>query len=162
VQKEQGVQYLTEHEYASRVEGLHTNWANHRQRWHYHQATIDWLKKIEPETVLEVGSLGIRLTDKSDTMDLNSRWRIEDPDIDFVHDMTEVPWPVGRYDAVVGLRSFHYCGDKFVSVFGEAMRVGWAVILALPDDFDISSLPKPTDQLEGLPTKTNLYLWKSE
>jgi hypothetical protein len=96
-------------------------------------------------------------------MDINERWRVDDPDIDYLHDMRDIPWPVrDDYDVVVGLRSFHYCGDKFEAVFEEAMRVGRAVILALPDDFDISTLPLPTEQKLALPTRTNLYLWRSE
>lgn len=156
------MRYLTEDEYARRVEGLHANWENYPERWHYHQRTIEWLQQLEPASVLEVGSLGIRLTDKSDVMDFNKRWRINDPDVDFVHDMRELPWPVDDYDVVVGLRSFHYCGDKLRAVFDEAMRVGGAVILALPVDFDISSLPEPDETSEMLPTRTVLYRWKSE
>ena len=155
------MRFLTEDEYASQVKDTHSNWQNYRERWRYHEATIEWLEELQPETVLEVGSLGIRLTDRSKTMDLNERWRLEDPDIDFVHDMREIPWPVGEYDVVVGLRSFHYCGDKLAAVHAEARRVGRAVILALPRNFDISPLPEPDRTLEGLPTNTNLYLWKS-
>jgi len=156
------MRFLTEDEYGRQVDGLHKNWENFRERWHYHQAAIDWLRDLKPESVLEVGSLGIRLTDRSDTMDLNERWRIAAPDIDFIHDMRDIPWPVGHYDVVVGLRSFHYCGDKLQSVFAEASRVGDSVILALPRDFDVSTLPVPRKTVEGLPTRTNLYLWRSE
>ena len=155
------MRFLTEEEYAKQVEGTHTNWQNYRDRWGYHQATIEWLKEINPETILEVGSLGIRLTDRSETMDLNERWRIENPDIDYIHNMLDLPWPVGQYDVVVGLRSFHYCGDKLADVHSEALSHGRNVILALPRDFDISALPEPDRTIEGLPTNTNLYLWKS-
>jgi len=155
------MRYLTKEEYVRRVEGTHQNWRNYTGRWHYHQAAIDWLKQLEPESVLEVGSLGIRLTDRSETLDFNQRWKLDKPDIDYVHDMRDVPWPVGRYDVVVGLRSFHYCGDKLRAVFDEASRVGSTVILALPSDFDISSLPAPDERLDGLPTRTNLYRWTS-
>src|SRR5687767_12725629 len=155
------MRYLTEAEYNERVEGLHSNWDNYRNRWHYHQLTIDWLKELHAEAVLEIGSLGIRLTDRSEAMDFGSRWDIDKSDVDYMHDMREIPWPVGHYDAIVGLRSFHYCGDKLRDVFDEAMRVGDAVILALPHDFDISPLPAPDRTAERLPTNTNLYLWKS-
>ena len=154
--------YLTEEEYNERVAGLHSNWSNYQNRWHYHKLAIEWLKRLEPESVLEIGPLGIRLTDQSHTMDFGDRWDIDKSDVDFMHDMTQIPWPVGYYDVVVGLRSFHYCGDKLPEVFAEAMRVGRMVILALPHDFDISSLPVPDDKAERLPTNTNLYLWESK
>lgn len=156
------MRYLTETEYTQRVEGLHVNWENHANRWHYHQLAIDWLKRLEAESVLEIGSLGIRLTDRSEAMDFAEGWDIDKSDVDYMHDMREIPWPVGRYDAVVGLRCFHYCGDKLPAVFAEAQRVGRAVILALPHDFDISSLPAPDEKSDRLPTNTILYLWKSE
>ena len=155
------MEYLTEEEYVRRVDGLHENWKNHKNRWHYHQKAIDWLKQLAAESVLEVGSLGIRLTDRSVAMDFDQGWNIDKSDVDFLHDMREIPWPVDHYDAVVGLRCFHYCGDKLADVFAEAQRVGDAVILALPRDFDISPLPQADEVAERLPTNTNLYLWKS-
>lgn len=156
------MQYLTEEEFGRKVEGLHVNWENYPERWPYHQRAIDWLKRLEAQSVLEIGSLGIRLTDRSEAMDFDSRWRIDKSDVDYLHDMREIPWPVGHYDAVVGLRSFHYCDDRLRDVFDEARRVGDNLILALPEDFDISSLPEPDEKDLGLPTRTNIYVWKSK
>jgi hypothetical protein len=155
------MQYLTEDEYEAKVDGLHINWENFRNRWHYHQKTIEWLKMLQASKVLEIGSLGIRLTDHSHTMDIEDGWKIDKSDVDYIHNMKDIPWSVDTdYSVVVGLRCFHYCGDKLREVFDEARRVGKAVILALPHDFDISSLPKPDEAIEKLPSNTNLYLWK--
>jgi hypothetical protein len=152
------MEYLTEEAYSQKVEGLHVNWQNYQERWPYHAKAIEWLKKLEPESVLEIGSLGVRLTDKSQAMDFDERWKIDRSDVEFIHDMREIPWPVGHYDVVVGLRCFHYCGDKLVEVFDEARRVGANLILALPHDFDLSPLPPPDETSERLRSNTVVAL----
>lgn len=104
-------------------------------RWDYHNAAIDILKKIKPKSILEAGTMNILLTNISDTIDLDMPdwgWRLTyEPTYNY--DLTKIPWSClkdKQYDVFVALRVFHHMGDE-AKYLKEMERVSNHIILAL-------------------------------
>jgi len=148
--------YLTKAEYKKSVKGLHTNWDNYEDRWLYHRQAIKWLKELKPEKVLEIGGLGIKLREDSDTLDFDKRWHIEKK-CTYNKDIREIPWGISKYDCIVALRVFHHTDIK--KTFTEAKKHAPIIILALPSNFNISELPELDETIKFKPGST-IYLWK--
>lgn len=124
--------YLTKEKYIELTKGyLSKNWERARQRWPYHQYVRDLLMRIDPQTILEAGSMGVKLCEESETIDYSeSGWKkFYTPTYD--HDLHILPWPVGEYDVFVALRVFHHLIDKPKDYIDEMQRISDYAIIAL-------------------------------
>lgn len=104
-------------------------------RWNYHKKAVELLKELRPKSVLEAGSMGIFLTDKSDSIDLDIPewgWRLSyEPTYNY--DLTELPWkPIAdkQYDVFVALRLFHHFENER-AYLKEMERISNKIILVL-------------------------------
>ncbi len=130
------------------------NWHDFEQRWLYHKQAIKWIKALQPKTILEIGGLGVKLDDKSDTLDYErSGWRV---DSDWTYNQNingELDIP--HYDLIVALRVYHHSCD-FDKNFKEVKKHCDNLILALPKEYPLTE--KPDEMVEC--GNTNIYLWK--
>jgi SAM-dependent methyltransferase len=109
------------------------NWDHAEQRWRYHKKAVDMLIKMKPNTILEAGSLGIKLCEQSETIDYSeSGWEsFYTPTYD--HDLKELPWPVKTYDVFVALRVFHHLTDKPHEYLDEMKRISKQAMIAVDE-----------------------------
>jgi hypothetical protein len=104
-------------------------------RWNYHEKAVEILKEINPKTILEAGSMGIFLTNESDSIDLDMPewgWRLTYKPT-YTYDLTKMPWkPIKdkQYDVFVALRVFHHMYDE-ARYLKEMERISNKIILAL-------------------------------
>ena len=134
-------------------------------RWSYHEKAVEILEKIHPKTVLEAGSMGIFLTNMSDSIDLDMpewSWRLTyDPTYNY--DLRNVPWPIRdkQYDVFVALRVFHHMEDqeKFLK---EMERISNHIILAFPQyTSDVyERIKTPTEKYHFDDTDTTVIYYK--
>ena len=125
------------------------------RRWEYHAKAIGLLEPIDYNTVLEAGTMGVRLCDCSDTIEYDI------PELKFDlyfeptynHDLKSLPWCVGdkQYDVFIALRVFHHnkLRDKPQEYLKEMKRISNHILLALPKKMaEIYKLiSKPTQEI---------------
>jgi hypothetical protein len=154
------LEYLTQEQFNQKAEFINANfktknYRNYKDRWLYHRQAIDWIKELKPKTILEIGGLGMRLTNISDVMDYDkSGWAVDNAwtynqDIDGELDLPQ-------YDLIVALRVYHHSKD-FEKSFNNIKKYCKHLILALPKEMLVTgytSVIKCKD--------SNIYLWKSE
>lgn len=154
------MKYLTKKDYLTKTDDINKNfptknWKDNDVRWLYHKKAIEWIKELKPKTILEIGGLGVKLTDKSDTADyVKSGWSI-DSEIQYQQDINE-KWELNDYDMIVALRVLHHAKD-FKFSFNELRKHCNYLILALPKEMKV---PTYDDYQECL--NSNIYLWKSK
>jgi hypothetical protein len=160
------MKYLTHESFLEQVEYLKkqnpTHWGHTEykpsqprsiDRWSYHKKAIEILKKIQPKSVLEAGSMGIFLTDSSDSIDLDIPewgWRLSYTPT-YNHDLTHIPWAGitdKQYDVFVALRVFHHMEDQ-ERFLKEMERISDHIILAFPQ--------YASDVYESIKTPTEKY-----
>lgn len=112
------------------------HWKSNVERWEYHEKVVNLLKDIDFKTVLEAGTVGVKIYEDSDTIDLDkphSSWKqyIEPT---YKQNLKNIPWCVdnNKYDVFIALRVFQYLTDKPKEYIDEMFRVSKHVILALP------------------------------
>lgn len=144
-------------------------------RWVYHELAANCLSKINPQSVLEIGTMGIKVFDSSITMDydVGAGWIADKPDVE--HNAKEIPWPFlnRQFDCIIALRVFHHLHPKQRECFNEAKRVAKNVILVIPDSYQETHIGSKAIQLidlidwnHGIPPKMyvntghgNFYFW---
>jgi hypothetical protein len=141
-----------------------TNVNNHR--WEYHEKVIDLLKTIEFDSVLEAGTMNIKIYSDSDTIDYNlpnSGWYLYYTPT-HIHDLRQIPWCIDdkKYDVFIALRVFHHLLDKPQKYFNEMKRISNHIILALPDNVAeiYKKIQSPTLELICLYTDTVILYYK--
>ena len=107
-------------------------WKKQESRWRYISHVIEIIKKANPQNVLELGNMGMNITDSSDTMDIVAR-----KGLTYFHDATNIPLPINdkKYDVFVALQVFEHLDDKRIKqrdVFNEAKRVSKNIIISIP------------------------------
>ena len=147
------VDYLSKKEFIERtasLEGEHWTQLLRDQRWDYHEHAIRILRKkirpIYPETVLEIGTVGINLVKGSHTLDFSEfdgGWSFPGNNPEIFHDARTVPWPIAskEYEVVVALRVFQHLAPNQKGAFLEALRVAHHVILVVPETYMNPVLP---------------------
>ena len=142
------------------------HWGTAKKRWEYHLKAIEILQKIPAvKSVLEAGTMGVKLWEYSDTIDLNlpPKWPLYyEPTYDY--DLTKLPWDVikdKQYDVFVGMRVFHHVTDHAAS-FAEMKRIAGHIILSFPEDTAkiYRTLREPTQEVICKDTKTTILYWK--
>lgn len=136
-------------------------------RWSYHEKAVEILKKINPKTILEAGSMGIFLTDDSDSIDLDMPewgWRLGYVPT-YNHDLRNVPWAGikdKQYDVFVALRVLHHMveGDEG-RLLKEMERIANHIILAFPqyasDSYEKIKTPNEKYQFNDTDTTVIYY-----
>ena len=97
------------------------------KRWElYLKCVADYVKGLNPERVLEIGTNGMSLCLEADTMDITGNPT-------FLHDATK-PFPVDnkQYDLVIATQVWEHLGTGQREAFKEVMRVSGAAILSFP------------------------------
>ncbi|MBD3194902.1 MAG: methyltransferase domain-containing protein [Candidatus Lokiarchaeota archaeon] len=107
----------------------------YRERWCYIREVVNIIKKIDPESVLELGVRHIRVVKNSDVMDL------KDYDIGakYVMDARKLPWPIpdNEYDLFIALEVFeHLKKTNRSDIFREIKRTSNMAILSFPYKWD--------------------------
>jgi hypothetical protein len=151
------MKHLTKAEYTKKVKEITANfqtrnWLNYENRWLYHEQAVEWLKQLQPETILEIGSLGVKLREDSKVLD-NGSWKCEYP-IDFNQDVRELN--ISRFDCIVALRVLHHYPEDFERIFNYLKSKCNYLIIALPKKFKLTEPPTETKECKS----TNIYLWK--
>lgn len=135
--KEDG--YLTQGEFMSTVDKYIGSYWRHKdklRRWEYHAKSIGLLQSIDYDTLLEAGTMGVKVHKDSDTIE----YHIPELKFDLYFkptynaDLKELPWCIGdkQYDVFLSLRVFHHLGDKPKEYFKEMQRISNHIILAIP------------------------------
>ena len=148
---------LTKQQYDKRIKELcekfpeSRNWATAENRWLYHEQAIKWLEQLKPETILEIGALGIKLREDSKTLD-NKSWKVE-YEVDYVQDVCNLDIP--EFDCIVALRVLHHCPDDFERILKELKAKSKYLIIALPKEFPVEGYKEMKRCNDS-----NIYLWK--
>lgn len=112
-----------------------------KSRWEYHSVASAILQLVAPDSVLELGTMGIKLSESSDDMDfpVTDFWPVNSPT--YLHNAKVTPWPIcdKSYDVFVALRVFHHLYPVQKQCFDEAKRISRGVLLSLPINYSHSS-----------------------
>jgi tRNA A-37 threonylcarbamoyl transferase component Bud32 len=168
--------YLTQNKYLSLIEKHKEinseHWVTNKngdtfyKRWEYHATAISILHNLKPTSILEAGTMGIKLNENSDTIDLDlseKGWRLTyNPT--YNHDLTKFPWANitnKQYDCFVALRVFHHMKTNHRGYLEEMFRIANNVILALPQKVaDIyKSICKPTSETISSNSDTTIIFY---
>lgn len=134
------MKYLTKEDYVEKIKKLNDKYWNKDRgcggRWKYIAFAVEELKRIQPETVLELGANKINLTSISDNMSLDSKFIDPENLMNkvFIQDATKLPYPIidKYYDCFVALQVFEHLGKFQSEVFKEIMRISKNAILSFP------------------------------
>jgi hypothetical protein len=123
--------YLTQKDFFYKCKTL-KYWKGQESRWNYLSSVVNMAKEITPESILELGSMGVSIADVSHTMDI-----VPIPGINYLFNATETPWPISDkvYDIFIALQVFEHLDDKRIlqrKVFDEAARVAKNIIISVP------------------------------
>jgi len=130
------------------------NWINNEDRWLYHEQSIKWIEELKPSKILEIGGLGIKLHENSDTLDYEKSGWLVNKDWTYNQDINE-ELDIPHYDMIIALRVYHHSKD-FNKNFKEVRKHCDALILALPKEFPIIEPATQTVECKD----SNIYLWK--
>jgi hypothetical protein len=128
--------FLTYEDFRDRAEGRMRP-SKVDRRWSYHAAVIEIIKNSEtvnPEKVLEMGTMGFQLVVGSHTIDYDGEKNTIGFRPTYLHDARQIPWPIEnrRYEWFVALRVLHHLWPAQEACFDEARRVAKNVILVVP------------------------------
>ena len=129
------LRYLTFQEYEKNAAN-DPQWKSYRERWTYHSEAIEEIRKLNPESVLEIGSFGCPLVRGSDTLDMpNGSWPTPWFEPTYRHDIRQFPWPVEdkRYDLLVALRVWHHLGPIQRECFEQARKIAKHLLIVCPE-----------------------------
>jgi hypothetical protein len=112
------------------------HWRSKNERWEYHEKTVDLLKVLKNDSVLEAGTMGVNIVSTSDTIDYDmprSGWKLSYKPT-YHHNLKVLPWPVKdkQYDVFIALRVFHHFHGDHSIYFEEMKRISNHIILAFP------------------------------
>ena len=145
-------------------------------RWPYHAVVLAILQAVGAKRILEIGTMGIKLSSESDDMDYSVLpvWAVSCPK--YKHDARVSPWPIRSktYDFCVALRVFHHLTPSQKLSFKEAKRVSRNVIIVVPDHYPSTKLGSVgityedvLDWNDGIPptfkidtSKETTYFWR--
>lgn len=164
--------YITKKQFetkAQEIGGKH--WTTYEDRWEYYRKTIKLIKEFDlnPEKILEIGSVGIKLVEGSDELDFDARsvWQTFNPK--YYHDLRVIPYPIKdkQYELVIALRVFHHLHGKQKECFNEICRITNNFIMAIPhskyNKKDVVEWGgrEPDTDLPCADTSTHIYLFKN-
>ena len=129
------------------------NWSTAENRWLYHAQAIEWLKELNPQTILEIGGLGIKLRADSKTLD-NGSWKVK-YEVDYKQDVRKLDIP--EFDCIVALRVLHHYPKEFTQIFNYLKSKCQYLIIALPKEFPVEGYSEFKNCNDS-----NIYLWKFE
>ena len=112
------------------------HWSSGNRRWEYHEKTVELLKQLDTTSVLEAGTMGIKILYTSDTIDYDipqGGWKLSYKPT-YNHNLKVLPWPVNdkQYDVFIALRVFHHFRGDPKIYFNEMARITNHIILAFP------------------------------
>lgn len=121
--------YLTREIFLDKVEKSGSKYWNEGKsyRWEYMSWTIDKMKYINPESIVEAGASGMPLSDKSYLMDYPK------------HDLNKIPYMIlpdiemldKTVDTFVALQTIEHL-DNHPEIFKEIKRISKSAILSFP------------------------------
>lgn len=132
------IRFLTEKEFFSKAEEVGTeHWKFLDARWYYHRQALEIVKQlkiINPENVLEMGTVGMQLVHGSHTLDFDGGWDFPGKNPTYNHNGLIIPWPIKdkQYDIFIALRVFQHLQPNQRMAFLEAKRIANHVILCVP------------------------------
>ncbi|QLA16089.1 methyltransferase domain-containing protein [Desulfolutivibrio sulfoxidireducens] len=99
------------------------------ERWEYLAAAMGMAQVYMPESLLEIGSAGLKCSRDSIGIDTNRDFPAE-----VYHDICEVPWPFKdkEFDMVLALQVFEHLKGHQRESFQEVKRVSKSFILSIP------------------------------
>lgn len=100
-----------------------------RHRWCYFSEVIEMARRLNPQTVLEIGPWNFPLYPAGDTLDRDGR---HGPT--HLHDARVTPWPIstGAYDLIIALQVWEHLDGRQQEAFAELRRCGRQAILSVP------------------------------
>jgi hypothetical protein len=147
-----------------------------KDRWHYHAVVLAIVQAVGADSILEIGTMGIKLSPESDEMDfsVSQLWAVSNPK--YRHDARVTPWPIPSkaYDFCVALRVFHHLTPSQKASFKEAKRVSRNIIIVAPGHYPSTKLGSVgityddvLDWNDGVPptfkvdtSKETTYFWR--
>ncbi len=108
------------------------------RRWRYYSKAIALVRRLAPQTVLEIGPGPLSLFPGSDTLDRNELYRPT-----HLHDATVTPWPIHTkaYDLIVALQVWEHLDGRQREAFQELERCARRAILSIPYCWKVRSDP---------------------
>lgn len=140
-----GENYLNKIIFSEKIEFLKSKFpgSSHwdESRWAYHAFASLTAQMLRPKSVLELGTMGVKICSHSDEMDfpVADFWPVENPR--FLHNAKVTPWPISdkAYDLFIALRVFHHLVPEQRKCFLEMKRIAKNIILTLPISYDHDS-----------------------
>ena len=142
------MKFITKEKFENRINHLksinpaYDHWTD--GRWAYHSLASALAQLINPSSVLELGTMGVKVCDFSDEMDfpIADFWPIGSPK--YLHNAKICPWPINNksYDLFIALRVFHHLNPFQRECFLEAKRIANSIIITLPIDYSHTNASK--------------------
>lgn len=149
------MEYLTHRKFIETVAELRLKYPGlghwKESRWNYHALALSIIQMQRPKSILEMGTMGVKLWSGSDEMDypIADFWPVESPAV--LHNGKKIPWPIAskKYDMFIALRVFHHLAPFQKECFSEAKRISKSIILVVPRNYSHSPT-SPTLSYEDL------------
>lgn len=166
--KDKYIKQVNNYRYAFSADGNNEHWQTADHRWEYHGRVVNMVRAIEFKTILEIGTMGVKIWDDSDTLDCEvyKEWRLIDRPT-YIHDLEVLPYPIEdkKYDITIALRVFHHIKEDLSLCLKELMRISSHVIWSLPSGFAyefIDSVKHKPHIIECDVFDTVILYWKNK
>ncbi len=141
-------QFLSYNKYIDKVKSLNDPYWNNSylNRWEYFEPVIDELISLNPNSILEIGSMNIALSNFSDNFDISID-RIDPGNLlnkFFIQDAKILPWsiPNKSYDVCVALQVLEHLNPNQIDIFKEICRISKNCIISLPYNWNCPDDPE--------------------
>lgn len=143
------MEYLNKEKFlqlATKYEGKHWQKELLEDRWNYHSRVVEILKNLnltKPETVLEMGTMGVTCVEGSQTIDYLDNWNFKGKKPTYIHDARVSPWPFEdkQFEVFIALRVFQHLTPKQEDALIEAFRISKKLILVVPKNYSNKDFP---------------------
>lgn len=123
------MKYLTKEEF----DILEAENAYFKGRWEYFNIVLNMIKKIEPKSVLEVGSAGCKLVKDSKVVDISNQYNGIKYDVDYLLDITkDLDQIKERFDLIICLQVLEHLGNSQKMVFSGLLERTDNLIISVP------------------------------
>lgn len=123
------MKYLTKQDFNS----LEARNSYFQGRWDYFDIVINMAKKIEPKSVLEVGTGGCKIIEESKVVDISNSNNGFTYNVDYLIDITKDLHKIEeRFDLIICLQVLEHLGDSQVKVFNEFLSMADNLIISVP------------------------------
>jgi hypothetical protein len=120
---------------------MYRYWSKNKvKRWSYLSQIIDEIKLINPDTILELGTNCIALSNFSDSINLKpDRAPINSTGQQYFFNAKKIPWNINKkYDLFIALQVFEHLNPKQSVVFDYVKNTCRKCIISLPYNWNFA------------------------